>query len=171
MSYEQPRGPDANGVAALADDGRPAGPPARIDPRGPRFAQALTGSLSLLAFLLDAWPLVVGLAILLATAAIGGERANLWARTYVRFVRPRLRPPTELEDPRPPRFATTLGAAFLSLSAGLLSLTPVAWWVAWAPALAVAALALLAASTGLCVGCEIYVRAQRWRGAWQGDVA
>ena len=67
-----------------------------------------------------------------------------------------------LEDSRAPRLANQIGVVFLSAAA-------ISWWVG-APALGVvlgsivAALALLAASTGLCVGCELYRLQARLRG-------
>jgi hypothetical protein len=42
-------------------------------------------------------------------------------------------------------------------------------WVAWGLALLVSGLALLAATTGLCVGCELYVFVRRL--ATRGRVA
>src|SRR5439155_27357905 len=67
-----------------------------------------------------------------------------------------------IEDSRPPRFANVVGAIFLSAAtvAYLVNLST----VGTALGLLVAALALLAATTGLCVGCEIYRFAARVRG-------
>jgi hypothetical protein len=67
-----------------------------------------------------------------------------------------------IEDSRPPRFANLVGAIFL-LAATLAYLAGVAT-VGVALGTIVAALALLAASTGLCVGCEMYKIAARIRG-------
>jgi Domain of unknown function (DUF4395) len=67
-----------------------------------------------------------------------------------------------LEDSRPPRLANMMGAVFLGGAA-------VAWW-AGSPAIGtvlgalVAFLALLAATTGFCTGCEIYRLTARIRG-------
>lgn len=143
-----------------------------IDARGPRFGQTLTGTLALAAFVLDA-PLLVGvLAAILGAGSVLGYRWNLWARTYKALVRPRLGPPPELEHPAPPRFATTLGFVFLTLGAAILgpgaALAPA--WLGWSLVLAVSGLALFAAATGICVGCEIYVLLQRWRGAAAPEV-
>jgi hypothetical protein len=70
------------------------------------------------------------------------------------------KPPAELEEAAPPRFATLLGFLFTSLASVLYY--PVGAHVAgWALGVLVAALALLAATTGLCVGCEFYVFARR----------
>lgn len=136
-----------------------------LDPRGPRFGQALTGSLTLAAFLLDQPLLVAGLALVLGAGALLGPRSNLWAQLYKRLVQPRLSPPASLEHPAPPRFAQALGALFLA-SAALLLLplaSGLAAAIGWALVLIVSGLALLAALTGLCLGCELYVRLQRWQ--------
>jgi hypothetical protein len=50
-----------------------------IDPRGPRFGQALTGSATLAAFVLDAPFVLVGLAVVLGAGSVLGARFNLWA--------------------------------------------------------------------------------------------
>jgi hypothetical protein len=136
-----------------------------IDPRQPRFGQAITGILLLLGYLLD-WPLVIPiLAAVLAGASILGARANPYAYLFRAFKRlAGLGPPRELEEAAPPRFANTLGFLFLTAAtiayfafgAPLLD-----GWLAWGLALLVSALALLAAVTGLCVGCEFYVLARR----------
>jgi hypothetical protein len=76
-------------------------------------------------------------------------------RLYATLIRPRLGPPSHLEDPRPPRFAAGVGVAFLATAS--LALVAGAPGAAWALALAVAALAGLAATTGICVGCEMWL--------------
>jgi hypothetical protein len=83
-------------------------------------------------------------------------------RFYQAVVKPRLAPPAHLEDPRPPRFAAAVGVVFLG--AATLALAFGASTLGWALALVVAALAALAAITGLCVGCEMYVWYVRLRG-------
>jgi hypothetical protein len=55
-----------------------------------------------------------------------------------------------------------LGAAVLTAASVLLALG--FEWAGWALGLLVAALALLAATTGLCVGCEAYRLSARLRG-------
>jgi uncharacterized protein DUF4395/thioredoxin family protein len=67
-----------------------------------------------------------------------------------------------IEDARPPRFANLVGAVVMSMAAVLLAagFEP----VGWALALVVAALALLAAASGVCVGCELYRLGARLRG-------
>ena len=70
-------------------------------------------------------------------------------RLYADVIKPRLSPPSELEDPRPPRFAAAVGVAFLAGST--VAFAAGQSGVGWALALVVAALAGLAAVTGICV--------------------
>lgn len=127
-----------------------------VDPRQPRFGQALTGMALLGGFLADWTPVIPAVAVVLAGASLGGPRLNLYAHAFRGL---RLGPPDELEEAAPPRFANTLGFAFTS-GATLLLLLDLRV-AAWALALTVSALALLAAATGLCVGCELYVASRR----------
>lgn len=139
-----------------------AGAPKPIDPRGPRFNQAVLAIGLAGGFVLD-WPAVapVLLVVLLLGAALG-PRWGPFLRLYAAVIRPRLGPPAELEDPRPPRFAAALGALVLAVaSVAFLAGSPA---TGWALVLFVAALAGLAASTGICLGCEIYVWLARRRG-------
>ncbi|MGI9022678.1 MAG: DUF4395 domain-containing protein [Acidimicrobiales bacterium] len=139
-----------------------AATPKPIDPRAPRFNQAVVATLLLVAFVAN-WPLLVpALATVLLAGALFGPRFAPFLALYVTLIKPRLGPPTELEDPRPPLFAATIGALVLfgattAFLAGNIDL-------GWILALAVAVLAGLAATTGICVGCEIYLAAARRRG-------
>lgn len=140
----------------------PSPTPAPIDPRGPRFNQAMITALLLVGFVVDWKPLVAATALILGLGAAFGPRFGLFLATYARLIRPRLGPPAELEDPRPPRFAATLGTVVLV--AATVAFLAGAEVVGWALALVVAFLAGLAASTGICVGCEIYLWLARRRG-------
>lgn len=132
-----------------------------IDPRGPRFNQAVLAAALLVGFVLD-WRWVIPVwAGVLAAGALFGPQFGPFLRLYADVIKPRLGPPGHLEDPRPPRFAAAVGAVFLS--AGTVALLAGAAAVAWALALIVAGLAALAAVTGVCVGCEIWLFAARRR--------
>lgn len=148
--------------APTATTAAPTDRPAPIDPRGPRFNQAVLTAGLLGGFLLDARAVIPVFAVVLALGSLFGPRGGPFLRLYASVIRPRLSPPEELEDPRPPRFASTVGVIFLAgATASLLAgNAPVAWGLA----LVVAALAGLAAATGLCVGCEIYLWVARRRG-------
>jgi hypothetical protein len=132
-----------------------------IDSRGPRFNQAVIGTLALVSFLTGWWPL---LAILAAQLAIGltlGRRWCLPCLFYFEVLQPRFGEGT-IEDSRPPRFANTIGTVVLG-SAAIAHAAGLAV-VGWALGLLVAALALLAAATGFCIGCEAYKVLARVRG-------
>jgi len=138
-----------------------------IDARAPRFNQAVIGTLALVAFLTGWWPLLGLLALQFALGLTLGRRWCLPCVAYFELVQPRLGE-GELEDARAPRFANTIGlvvltAATLASAAGLHTL-------GWALALLVSALALLAAVTGFCTGCEIYRLGARLRGIGHGEL-
>ena len=136
--------------------------PRPIDPRGPRTNQAVLTVALLAGFLLDIRVVVPVFALVLFLGAAFGPRYGPVLRLYADVIKPRLTPPTELEDPRPPRFAAAIGVAFL-VAATVAFLTG-ATAVGWILALIVAALAGLAAVTGICVGCEVYLFLARRRG-------
>lgn len=138
-----------------------SGPPP-IDPRGPRTNQAVLAVALLAGFLADWRPVVPIFAVVLLLGAAFGPRYGPVLRFYADVVKPRLGPPAELEDPRPPRFAAAVGVAFLVASS--LTFLAGAPGLAWSLALVVAALAGLAAVTGICVGCEAYLWLARLRG-------
>jgi Domain of unknown function (DUF4395) len=132
-----------------------------IDARAPRFSQALTGTVALLGALFG-WPLawaVMSIQILMGLTL--GRQFCLPCLAYFTLVQPRLGE-GPLEDSRPPRLANIIGTVFLGTAAA-------AWWLG-APTVGtvlgavVAALALLAATTGFCAGCEIYRLSARLRG-------
>ena len=135
--------------------------PAPIDPRGPRFNQAVLAAALLVGFAADQRWVVPTFAVVLLLGAAFGSRYGPFLRLYAEVIRPRLGPPAELEDPRAPRFASTLGVVFLT--AATVAFLAGASVVGWALALAVAALAALAAITGLCVGCEVWLAVARAR--------
>jgi hypothetical protein len=138
-----------------------ANAPHPIDPRGPRFNQAVLTLALLAAFALNLeWVVTVFGAALLLGAAFG-PRWGPFLRLYAVAIKPRLAPPKELEDPRPPRFAATVGVVFLA--AATIAFGSGAKTLGWVLALIVAALAGLAATTGICIGCEIYLLAVRRR--------
>ena len=78
-----------------------------IDPRGPRFGAAITTGLSLIAFYLSlsnqqlAYSTVVALGVLFFWSVLSPE-THPAGLVFKRFIKPRLAPPTELEDSRPP---------------------------------------------------------------------
>lgn len=182
----------------VSEPARPRG----IDPRGPRFAAAITATLLAIAVLLaltglstqrggfgwfayqpladavflgsNGWALPAaslaqrtvdpGFLLLLAIAALFlwgllSPRTAPWAVLYRRVIQPRLTPPTDLEDPRPPRFAQGVGL-FVTALGLVLHLAGVPWALPISAALAFAA-AFLNAVFGLCLGCQLYLVLQR----------
>lgn len=136
-----------------------------IDSRAPRTNQAVIGGLALLGFAIDWWPLLAILAAQLAAGLRFGRRYCLPCLTYFEVIQPRFGE-GPIEDARPPRFANQVGLAVLSAAsvAHLLGLT----LLGWALGLVVAALALFAAVTGFCAGCELYKLRARLGGIY-GD--
>ena len=139
--------------------------PAGIDPRGPRFGAALTAVLLVGVLLLGSSPAATALlAVVAASFALGvasGVGGTWQGWLFRRFVRPRLAPPTELEDPRPPRFAQLVGLVVTGVGL-LLAAVGVAVAVPVAAAFALVA-AFLNAVFGLCLGCELYLLGVRLR--------
>jgi hypothetical protein len=86
-------------------------------------------------------------------------RTAPWSVLFRRIVRPRLKPPTELEDPRPPRFAQGVGLFVVTIGL-VLHLAGVPWALPIAAAAAFVA-AFLNAVFGLCLGCQLYLVLQR----------
>ena len=132
-----------------------------IDSRAPRFNQATIGVLSLVA-VLAGWHWLVGLLELqLVVGLVFGRRFCLPCLAYFELAQPRFGE-GPLEDSRPPRAANIVGAVVLSASAlGYALGSDVA---GTALALLVSGLALLAATTGFCTGCEAYKLACRLTG-------
>jgi hypothetical protein len=88
----------------------------RIDPRGPQLAAALTAVVLAAVLLVAPHPAGVALlalqTVLFAVGAGLGVARTPHAWLFRTFVRPRLAPPAELEDPAPPRFAQGVGLVF-----------------------------------------------------------
>jgi len=152
-------------MTGTATPGPSATSPAGIDPRGPRFGAALTAVLLAVVVLLGtstAAFVLLGLAVVLFAVGVArGTQGTVQGAIFRRWVRPRLAPPAELEDPRPPRFAQGVGLA-VTLVGLVLGLLGVAAAVPVAAAVALVA-AFLNAAFDLCLGCELYLVLQRLR--------
>lgn len=135
----------------------------QIDVRGPRFGAAVT-SVVLGAALITgegalATALVFAQTLAFGLGALVGPQAQPYGRFFSRFVAPRLAPPTEFEDPRPPRFAQGVGLGFASVA--LLGLAVGSFAVAQVALAFALAAALLNAVFGVCLGCELYLLGKR----------
>jgi hypothetical protein len=132
-----------------------------IDSRAPRTNQAVVGVVSVLALATGWWWLLALLALQLALGLTLGRRYCLPCLLYFQVIQPRFGEGA-LEDARPPRIANMIGFAVLGAASGA--------YAAGADTLGlglgalVALLALLAATTGFCTGCEAYKLACLLRG-------
>jgi Domain of unknown function (DUF4395) len=138
-----------------------------IDARAPRFNQGTVGVLGAVALLTGWWWLFGLLALQLLLGLTLGRRWCLPCVAYFRLVQPVLGE-GRVEDARPPRFANMIGATLLTVTtlvylAGLRTAGMVLGAI-------VTVLALLAAVSGLCVGCEMYRVLARLRGVRSGRV-
>jgi hypothetical protein len=139
-------------------------PPARvgIDPRGPRVVAGITAvvllvviTLGLLGFPTPAAILLGAQAIVFLIAAVLGVQRHPYGYLYKAFVRPRLKPPVELEDPAPPTFAQGVGLFVVGLGL-LLHVVGVPYALVIAAAAAFVA-AFLNSVFAYCLGCQIYL--------------
>ena len=124
-----------------------------IDARAPRFNQLIVGLLSTVAVTVGPWWLLAALGAQLAVGLTLGRRYCIPCVVYYEVVQ-RILGEGPLEDSRPPRFANLVGAVFLAAATsaylgGVETLGTVLGGI-------VAALALLAAATGFCAGCEAF---------------
>ena len=155
----------------MSDRADAGGRPHGIDPRGPRFAAGITALLLLVDVFLgltglstapsavDPAFLLLLLIALLFLWGVLSPRTAPWGVLYRRLVQPRLKPPTEFEDPRPPRFAQGVGLFVVAVGL-VLHLAGVPWALPIAAAAAFVA-AFLNAVFGLCLGCQLYLLLQR----------
>jgi len=135
---------------------------AGIDPRGPRFGAGITAVLLLVVIGLGlagattaAFWLLLAIALLFAWGALAGIRRHPYGLLFKAVVRPRLKPPTELEDPAPPTFAQGVGL-FVSVVGLVLHLLGVPYALVIAAAAAFVA-AFLNSVFAYCLGCQLYL--------------
>lgn len=135
-----------------------------VHPLQPRFAQAITGVLCLEAIVFGQW-IAVAVALALVLLSLAGPRFSPVAWVFRRIAPPA----SELEPAAPVRFSQVLAAIFMG--AGLVLLAAGLGVAGWAVVGLVAALALVSAVSGFCVGCEAYrVMLSARRGGGEGDV-
>jgi hypothetical protein len=136
-----------------------------VDPRGLRVAATITTIVLAVVLLLSphavAAVLLAAQAIVFLIGATKGPAASPYGIFFRRFVRPRLGPPTHTEDQRPPQFAQAVGLVFAVV--GLIGLLTGATIVADVAVSFALIAALLNASIGFCLGCEMYVLLTRAR--------
>lgn len=126
-----------------------------IDRHGQRFGAAASAVVLTLAIALQLSVVVAAVGIALALSSALGTRWFVFGRPWPWIRRTlRLGAPTEVEPELGPRFAQGLGAIFITASIALLAagVAP----LAWLPAIAVAVLQAVLATTGFCLGCRLY---------------
>jgi hypothetical protein len=130
-----------------------------IDPRGARFAAAITTAV-LAAVLItgSAWLLAAQL-VVFAVGALAGLRYAPYGVLFRRLIRPRLGPPARTEPEAPPRFAQGVGMVFAAAGVICYATGVVPGGIAFT-ALALAA-AFLNAAFEICLGCQVYLFIQR----------
>lgn len=129
-----------------------------LDPRGPRFAAALTSVVLIAVLVTGSGWLALAQAVVFAVTAADIRRGP-YTLIYRAVVAPRLSVTAQREDTAPVRFAQLVGMIFLTVAGvGYLSGAGVVGTV-------FAALGLLAAflnaAFGLCLGCEAYLAIRR----------
>lgn len=129
-----------------------------LDPRGPRFAAAITTVVLVLVLLTGSGVLALAQAAVFAVSAFW-PRYSPYGLLYRAVVAPRLPRPTELEPAEPVRFAQLVGLGFALVAAvGYLAGLSVIGLVGAGFALVAA---FLNAAFGLCLGCEAYLALRR----------
>jgi hypothetical protein len=133
-----------------------------IDPRGPRFGAGITAVLLLVVIALALSGLTTAAFVIFVLITLGfawgtfaGIQRHPYGFLFRKLVRPRLQPPTELEDPTPPTFAQGVGL-FVTVVGSVVFLFGVPLALPIAAALAFIA-AFLNSVFGYCLGCQIYL--------------
>jgi hypothetical protein len=137
----------------------------RVDPRALRFSAAATASVLAVVLLTvgPARPLALGL--LASQVAVFGFTAfvsvhwSVWAQIFARFIWPRIGAATELEDAHPARFAQFVGFVLTALA--LLCFVIGADRSGYVLTAVAVVGAVITATTGVCLGCKIYLLAHR----------
>jgi len=139
----------------------------QVDVRGPRFAAWVT-TVVIIAVLLVSGVSYVGAAAILGVQAVvfaigawRGPRQHPYGRSFRAAVAPRLGPVTEKEPVAPLKFAQLVGFVFAVVGVvGFAAGIPLLGLIATGLALVAA---FLNAAFGICLGCQIYPLAARFR--------
>jgi hypothetical protein len=132
--------------------------PVLLDPRGPRFAAAVTSAVLVVVLVTGSgWLALAQAAVFAVTAA--DPRRGPYGLFFRAVLAPRLGRPEELEPAAPVRFAQVVGLVFaVTAAVGFLAGLPALGYAAAGVALVAA---FLNAAFGLCLGCEVYVALRR----------
>lgn len=132
-----------------------------VDLRAARFAAWLTSAVLVAGLLTGSAWVLAAQTVVFGLGAFLGMRTSPYGWVFRTLIAPRLGPATSREPAAPARFAQLVGFGFGVLATiGYLSGATVLGAVAAGLALAAA---LLNATTGFCVGCELYLLGTRLR--------
>ena len=137
--------------------------PTQVDPRGLRVSAGITAGVLALVLVTPGPVSGILLAIQVAVFALSALlslQISPYSFFFAKVVRPRIGPPAELEDARPPRFAQLVGLVFTG--AALVAFLSGATTVGYVATVFALVAALLNASVGLCLGCEVYLALRRF---------
>ncbi|MGI8624980.1 MAG: DUF4395 domain-containing protein [Geodermatophilaceae bacterium] len=149
--------PQADRRSTLHTTGQQGTP--EVDVRAPRFIAWITSFVLAAGLLLSSgWILLFQTAVF-ALSAFAGLRYSPYGIAFRSLAAPQLGPVVRREPQSPLRFAQLVGFGFAAVaSIGYLVGAPVVGTIATGFALAAA---LLNATTGFCLGCEMYLFGQR----------
>jgi len=132
---------------------------AQIDVRGPRFSAWVTSVVLAAGLLLSSGAILLFQTAVFAIGAFVGLAYSPYGIAFRELLAPRLGPALRRESQSPLRFAQLVGLGFAAVaSVGYLAGAPIVGALAAGFALAAA---LLNATTGFCLGCEMYLLGQR----------
>ena len=138
-----------------------------IDPRGPRFGAGITSALSLGAFAAAIGAIantalafiLMGLLHFLFAWSVLSPGNHPYQLLFKKLVRPRLKEPIELDDPRPPQFAQKVGLSFAIL--GGIGVSLASETIVSIAAAFIFLAAFLNAFFAFCLGCQMYLLLKR----------
>lgn len=137
----------------------------RVDPRALRFSAGATASVLAIVLLTVGLARPLALGLLASQVAVFGFTAfvsvqwSVWAQIFARAIWPRIRAATELEDAHPARFAQLIG--FVLTAAALVGFVLGVDVIGYGLTAVAVAGAVINATTGVCLGCKIYLLARR----------
>ena len=138
-----------------------------IDPRGPRFGAGITSIISLFAFAAAIGAIgdsqtsfaLAGVLLVLFLWSVLAPKTHPYQLIFGKLIRPRLKEPSELEDPRPPQFAQKVGLSFALL--GGLGIVLGSELIVAISAAFIFLAAFLNAFFAYCLGCQMYLLLKR----------
>ena len=137
----------------------------QVDPRALRFSAAATASVLAIVLLTAGLARPLALGLLASQVAVFGFTAfvsvhwSVWAQVFARAIWPRIKAATELEDAHAVRFAQFIG--FLLTASALLAFAIGVDVIGYGLTAVAVAGAVINATTGVCLGCKIYLLASR----------